>query len=139
MSTDKSTPSATATRVVAVPSLTGEGLEAERAGHFGHADFQTLVYLSDGEVLGIDMMDNPPHSEGGCLEPVLRLVDRGATDIIVGAMGMRPLNGLLSAGIRVYIMPEGGTVGDALEALLSGQLPAMSAAHACGGHGGCGH
>ena len=126
----------TAARVLAIPSLSQDGLEAQRSGHFGHADYHTLVYLAGDEMSGVDTMENPPHSEGGCLEPVLRLVERGVTDMVVGGMGLRPLNGLLSAGVRVYVMPEQGTVREGLQAVLDGTAPMMSPAHACGGHGG---
>lgn len=129
-----------ATRLVAVPSLTAEGLDAPRSGHFGHAEFYTLVHLAGDALLSVDVKENPPHSEGGCLEPVVRLVEWGVTDMVVGGMGMRPLNGLLSAGVRVYVMPEPGTVRQGIEAILAGTAPTMSPAHACGGHGGgCAH
>lgn len=129
----------TATRVLAIPSLSQDGLDAQRSGHFGHAEYHTLVYLAGDEMIGVDIMDNPPHSEGGCLEPVVRLVERGVTDMVVGGMGLRPLNGLLSAGVRVYVMPEQGTVREGLEAVLNQTAPMMSPAHACGGQGGCAH
>lgn len=58
-------------RVVAFPSFAPGGLEAPRAGHFGHCEVFTLVRVEEGK----------------------------ATDIVVAGIGRRPLLGFQEAGI----------------------------------------
>jgi predicted Fe-Mo cluster-binding NifX family protein len=54
-------------------------------------------------------------------------------------MGFRPLMGFKQAGIDVYFGGNFQTVGDAVDALLNGQLPQFSQEQTCGGGGGCQH
>lgn len=44
---------------LAVPSLGEGGLEAQRSGHFGHADCFTIVTIENGEITGTEIIDNP--------------------------------------------------------------------------------
>ena len=61
--------------------------------------------------------------------------------VIVGGIGMRAINGLNAAGIRVYRSVE-GTVRSNIDALKLGALVEITPGSACGRHGrsgGCGH
>jgi predicted Fe-Mo cluster-binding NifX family protein len=123
-------------RVIAVPSLSQGGLAAERSGHFGHCDFFTLVDATGDRVGEVTVVENAPHHEGGCLDPVRLLASLGVTEIVVSGMGARPLAFFGDMGITVYADHELATVGEVVEALLQGRVPLMSRMQVCGG-GSC--
>jgi predicted Fe-Mo cluster-binding NifX family protein len=123
-------------RIIAVPSLAPGGLEAGRSGHFGHCDVFTLIELNGKKVANVSVIENTPHHEGGCLDPVKLLASLGATEIVVGGMGARPLAFFGDMGIKVYANQELLTVGEVVDALLQGSVPMMSAMQVCGG-GSC--
>ena len=120
-------------RVVAVPCFAPGGLETERSGHFGHCDCFTVITLSANGMTDVKVVENVPHQEGGCLDPVRLLGSLGVTDIVVGGMGARPLALFADLGIAVYVDQERPTVQEAIEALIAGRVPVMSAMHVCGG------
>lgn len=119
--------------VIAVPSVSPGGLHAQRSGHFGQCDCFTLVELEGGRVAAERVLVNPPHTEGGCLAPVKLLADAGATAIVVGGIGMRPLMGFRQSGLEV-LMGVGTTVNEAVQAMLRGDLSPVGDNQACGGH-----
>ena len=90
-------------KVLAIPSMAPGGLEANRSGHFGRCDVFTMIHLDDGKVGKCRVVSNVEHSEGGCLVPVQLLEKEGATSIVVGGIGMRPLMGFKSVGIDVLV------------------------------------
>jgi predicted Fe-Mo cluster-binding NifX family protein len=117
---------------VAVPSEQPGGLDAERAGHFGHAACFTLVDISPaGEVGEVEVLQNAPHTEGGCMTPVLFLAENNVDAIVVQGIGGRPLMGFNQVGIAV-LQGVGVQVQETVDALLDGGLPQFSAEHACG-------
>lgn len=120
-------------KTVAIPSMHPGGLEALRAGHFGHCDVFTLVNVEDGEIRDISVLHNPPHQQGGCAAPVNLLHSNGAHAIIVGGIGMRPLMGFRQMGIEVYFGPEGETVGAVIDQLVQGRLQLIGEHQVCGG------
>jgi predicted Fe-Mo cluster-binding NifX family protein len=109
-------------------------LEAARSDHFGHCDCFTLVRVHDGVVIGSNIVDNPPHHEGGCLHTVTLLAAKGVKEVIVGGLGARPLSGLGEAGIRVFHDVDSPSVRKAVDALMAGQLTVMEPCMTCGGH-----
>ena len=119
---------------LAVPTLGKAGLEAERAGHFGHCDVFTVADIADGKVTAVSEVVNPPHEEGGCLRPVNLLANEGVDAIVVAGMGMRPLMGFNQAGITVYFDNVHPIVGDAVNVVASGEAPIMDANQACNHH-----
>ena len=116
---------------LAVPSLGEGGLEAQRSGHFGHADCFTIVTIENGGITGTEIIDNPPHEEGGCMRPVGILADAGIDAIIAAGMGMRPMQGFAAAGITVLHDAETPLVGDVARRAAAGELVAMGPEHAC--------
>jgi predicted Fe-Mo cluster-binding NifX family protein len=120
---------------VAVPSMNPGGLDAARSGHFGHCDVFTLVHVEDGAIKEVSIVDNPPHVQGGCFAPVNILHQSGASSLIVGGIGMRPLMGFKQVGIDVYYGPEGETVGSVIGQLLEGKLQIIAPNQVCGGGG----
>ena len=129
---DGTGPSGT-TRIIAVPSDAPGGLQAQRSGHFGHCDLFTLVQVDGSTVSEAKVVDNAPHGEGGCLDPVRLLASFGTTEIVVGGMGSRPLAYFTEMGIKVFADQQLPTVGEVIDALLSDSVPVMSPAQVCGG------
>jgi predicted Fe-Mo cluster-binding NifX family protein len=121
--------------VIAIPSSHPGGLEAELGAHFGHCDLYTLIRVVDGQVQAVQVIPTVPHQQGGCMAPVQYLAAQGATTLIAGGMGLRPLMGFQQMGITVYHGGSAQSVGDALQALLGGELQQFSAQHTCGGGG----
>ncbi len=88
---------------IAFPVENNNGLESEVSMHFGHAQYFCLVDIdeSSNKVLKHEIIDNIPHSEGGCMMPVNLLKDKNADAIVVGGIGGRPLMGFQQVGITV--------------------------------------
>jgi predicted Fe-Mo cluster-binding NifX family protein len=118
--------------LIAFPSQAPGGMESPLGAHFGHCDLYTLVEVQSGQVTGSKVVPNVPHQQGGCMAPVQYLAAHGVQVLVAGGMGLRPLLGFNQVGIEVY-QGGTGTVGQAVEALLSGQLPRFSQEHTCGG------
>lgn len=118
---------------IAIPSTRPGGLDAERSGHFGRCDCFTLVDLEGGQPAAVSVLENPPHTDGGCLRPVNLLADHRVNALVVGGIGFRPLQGFRAAGIEVYI-GSGEKVRQAVEDFAQGRLPVMSDEGVCGGH-----
>ncbi len=124
-------------KIIAVPSEQPGGLEAGVGAHFGHCDLYTLVQVVDGHVQDIKVVPNVPHQQGGCLAPVQHLAGSGVTQLIAGGMGIRPLMGFNDVGIKVYYGGGARTVGEAVIAMIKGDLPEFRQENTCGG--GCNH
>ena len=91
----------TTTTRIAIPSELPGGLDAQRAGHFGRCACFTLVDVADGEVKEVEILQNAPHVEGGCMAPVLVLAEHNVNAIVVQGIGGRPLMGFNQVGIAV--------------------------------------
>jgi predicted Fe-Mo cluster-binding NifX family protein len=122
--------------LIAIPSSAPGGLDAPLGAHFGHCDLYTMVSVKDKAIESVEVIPNMPHQQGGCLAPVQYLAEKGAKKLIAGGMGFRPLMGFNQVGIEVYFGGEFQTVGDAVNALINGELPQFSQEHTCGGGGG---
>ena len=118
--------------VIAVPSMSPGGLQANRSGHFGRCDVFTLVALKDGKVESVRAVANTEHAEGGCLVPVQILQLAGATSLVVSGIGMRPAIGFAQAGITVLVGP-GETVGQVIEAYQAAMVRPITEEDLCGG------
>ena len=122
--------------IIAIPSSGQGGLGAPLSPHFGHCDVFTLIDYTDGEMGDIKVMPNAPHSQGGCMAPVLALKQAGAEALISGGMGARPLAGFQQVGIRVFYSEGAPTVAAAMELVSQGQIREFGPAQVCGGGGG---
>ena len=78
---------------IAIPSEFPGGLDAQRAG-FGRCACFTLVDVVGEQIRDVEVLQNTPHTEGGCMAPVLILADNNVDAIIVQGIGGRPLMGL---------------------------------------------
>ncbi|MDO9537868.1 MAG: NifB/NifX family molybdenum-iron cluster-binding protein [Thermoplasmata archaeon] len=125
---------------IAIPTNAPGGLKSEMSGHFGHADNFTLVDIQGKSIAGTTVLENPPHSQGGCMAPVMLLKNNGVQAIIVGGLGQRPLMGFQQAGIQV-IAGATGNVESLIQAYLDGKLSQAGDDVVCGHSkdGGCEH
>ena len=115
---------------VAVPSELPGGLDAARSGHFGRCACFTLVDLEDGQVAGVQVVVNAPHTDGGCMTPVLALAEHNVDAIVVDGIGGRPLMGFNQVGITVHA-GQGADVESAVQAFADGGLPVVGLEGAC--------
>ncbi len=91
------------TRVrIAVPSQLPGVSRRSRSGHFGRCECFTLVDLVDGEIARGAGAQNAPHTEGGCMRPVMTLAEHMVDAIVVDGIGGRPLMGFNQVGIAVH-------------------------------------
>lgn len=121
---------------IAVPSNNPGGLDAMRAGHFGHCDVFTLIDVKDGEIQEVSTINNMEHVQGGCMVPVNLLASHNVNYLIVGGIGMRPLMGFKQVGISVYHDSERPQIRPVVEDLIAGTLPEIRNDQVCGGGGG---
>lgn len=120
---------------VCIPTETKDGLKANVYGHFGSAPYFTLC---DTETLKCEIIDNGnlDHEHGKC-NPLKAVGSAKPDAVLAGGMGAGAINGLRTAGIKVYLVPL-TTVAEAVKALQSGKLKEADPACACAHHGGNG-
>ena len=122
--------------VLAVPSTGDGGIQGQRCEHFGTCDRFTIAEIANGEVGDVRVIDNVPHEEGGCLQPVQLLVENGVTAVIVVAIGPKSIEGLELAGISVYFDDKLPYVAQAVGSVRTGRAKLMDAGNACQGCSG---
>jgi predicted Fe-Mo cluster-binding NifX family protein len=116
---------------IAIPSELPGGLDAARAGHFGRCACFTLVDIAGEQVSDVEVLQNAPHTEGGCMAPVLVLAEHNVDAIVVQGIGGRPLMGFNQVGIAV-LAGTGVDVRSTTDAYLAGDLAVV-------GQGTCSH
>ena len=124
------TEAASKTIRIAVPSEAPGGLVATRSGHFGRCECFTMVDLVDGRVGEVQVLANAPHTEGGCMSPVLTLAEHMVDAIVVDGIGGRPLMGFHQVGIAVHT-GIGRDVQSAVDGYLAGDLPLVGIESTC--------
>lgn len=124
-----------ATVRIAVPSEGTGGLDGMRAGHFGHCDVFTLVDVEDGAIKEVSILANKEHVQGGCMVPVNLLAEAKVQRLIVGGIGMRPLQGFNQVGIDVYYDGERRDIRPVVEDMIAEKLPIIGEDQVCGGGG----
>lgn len=120
---------------IAVPSEGTGGLDGMRAGHFGHCDVFTLVDVENGEIKEVSILANKEHVQGGCMVPVNLLAEAKVQQLIVGGIGMRPLQGFNQVGISVYYDGERRDIRPVVEDMIAEKLPIIGEDQVCGGGG----
>jgi predicted Fe-Mo cluster-binding NifX family protein len=116
---------------IAIPTGAPGGLNAGLSSHFGHTPELTLVDLEGKNISGNSVLQNPPHTKGGCMAPVNLLKENKVDVIIVGGLGARPLMGFNQVGIRV-MAGASGSAGSAVTAYLEGKLKQAGDDVVCG-------
>ncbi len=121
---------------IAVPSEGQGGLAGLRAGHFGHCDVFTLIDVENGAIKEVSILANKEHVQGGCMVPVQLLAEHKVQRLVVGGIGMRPLQGFKQVGIDVYYDGECREIRPVVEAMIAETLPMIGDDQVCGGGGG---
>lgn len=121
---------------IAVPSEAPGGLTAKASAHFGHCAAYTVANVENGEIVDVVVIANEGHEHGNCLAPVQVLADMGVQALIAGGMGMRPLNAMRQAGIKVYFSNGINEVGSLITAFAEGKLAPFGDDRLCKGCGG---
>jgi predicted Fe-Mo cluster-binding NifX family protein len=115
---------------IAVPSEAPGGLTAPRSGHFGRCECFTMVDLVDGKIGQVEVLQNAPHVDGGCMAPVMVLAEHQVDAIVVDGIGGRPLMGFNQVGIAVHA-GLGRDVQTSVDAFVKGGLPVVGLEGAC--------
>ena len=119
---------------VVIPSITPDGLLAERAAHFGKAPFYIIVEVENNEIENVEFVKNPGHAGGACGNAILNIKNLGADALIVAGIGARPLAGFMQEGIKVYFDNVSPTVEESIKRFLNNELEEMNPSQACGVH-----
>jgi predicted Fe-Mo cluster-binding NifX family protein len=120
--------------IIAVPTNGPGGIDAERSGHFGHADSFTIVEVAQGAIVAERALENPPHEHGGCGMTVAMLAQAGVDTAIVAGMGRGPLAAMDAHGMMPLFDQVSPTPRAAVEAFLAGQATRFGGEHTCQGH-----
>lgn len=123
----------------AVPSEAPGGLDAAPSAHFGHCAAYTIAKVENGKISDVLVVVNNGHEHGSCIQPVQELARIGVNALLAGGMGMKPLNAMQAAGIKVYHATGFATVADALKAFAQGSLKTFGEDQLCKGCGGHHH
>ncbi len=104
-------------------STTSGGLDDKVSEVFGRAVSFTIVEISNGDIVNIEIVRNDFAVRGGGAGVAVSqfLVDKGINAVITGNVGPNALAVLSSAGVKVY-RGSGLTVKEAIDKLLKGEL-----------------
>jgi predicted Fe-Mo cluster-binding NifX family protein len=121
-------------RRIAVSALESRGLDSAVAEHFGRCPHFVVVRVEDGQVVDVQDVDNPHygHHEPGQVPQFIHGL--GADVLLAGGMGGRAMGFFRELGIE-GVTGAAGTVRDALERYLSGDLAGASPCRESHDHG----
>lgn len=92
---------------------------------FGRARFFRIVNTATGVQTVMDNAGGVNAAQGAGTQTAQMLARAGVQTVLTGHVGPKAWSALQAAGMAVYRIEE-GTLGQAVEAFLSHQLPAMS-------------
>lgn len=106
-------------RIIAIPSY-GTEMGDVISEHFGHCSYFIGIEVDENNnYRKIFSLQNDGHS--GCMEPVINMVQRNVTDMIVGGIGGKPYMGFIQYDIKLYKGID-GTLQENIELLLKNKL-----------------
>ncbi len=110
-----------------------EGLEGTLSSHFGHASSFTVLSYDEPskQVINVKTVGNVSHQQNGCMVPVKILKDADVNFMILGGIGMRPLQYFIQEGIQPFLGIN-GSVKENFEAFMNKQLKPLDQG-TCGG------
>jgi len=106
---------------VAFSTNGGDTLEAQVSPIFGRCVGFVIVDTETMECVGMPNA-SVGLSGGAGASSAQNIAQQGAEAVVTGNVGPNAMSTLMAAGISVYTF-QGGTVGEALEALKDGKLP----------------
>jgi predicted Fe-Mo cluster-binding NifX family protein len=116
---------------VAVPCVGEANLQAPVSEHFGRCDSYAIVTLEEGKIKRTESLSNSHHAT--CASPVQALAKQGVALVLVTGMGLRPYLTFKKLGIEVMCGVR-GTVSDAIESHLKGEILAITEDMLCNCH-----
>ncbi|MCI4625661.1 MAG: NifB/NifX family molybdenum-iron cluster-binding protein [Candidatus Magnetoovum sp. WYHC-5] len=118
------------------PTTENKELKSHIYDHFGSAP---IFLIFDTETEQSYIIDNRDlsHNHGAC-DPIKALNNQKVDAVIVKGIGGGALQGLLTAGIKVY-QANNTTVENHIKKFKENSLNIFSTAHVCGGHHACHH
>jgi predicted Fe-Mo cluster-binding NifX family protein len=114
-----------------IPVQTDNGRRSEVYGHFGSAPFFMLYDSADNTFTCVD--NSGSHHEHGACHPVAALGNHKVDAVICGGMGMRAIEKLNGAGIKV-LRASAMTVEQAVEQFNAGECEELTIQDACTDH-----
>lgn len=118
---------------IAVTSL-GESMDSPLDQRFGRSRYFIVYNSASGQWQIHDNRGNRFAAQRAGIHAARRVADLGVSAVITGHCGPRAFEWLQSAGIAVY-QDATGTVREALDAFLAGNLAQSGAANVETGHG----
>ena len=123
---------------IAISADTNDGLNSLVGAHFGRCPYFALVEVEGMEVKGVNVVDNPFYSNHSPGEVPGFIRSQGADVMLAGGMGRRAVMCFEQMGIQAAT-GAAGTVYQALQSYLGGELQgvkpcAESEAHHAAGH-----
>jgi len=120
---------------IAVPSYSPGGLSAEVCPHFGRAEVITVVEVEGAKPVKVEVVDSGGQHYGYPRRPAEALTSLNVDAVAVKGLGVKALEWLNQAGIKVYRVTA-DRVEEAINQILRGELQEMTAEEACaGGYG----
>ncbi|TFG20133.1 MAG: dinitrogenase iron-molybdenum cofactor biosynthesis protein [Promethearchaeota archaeon] len=117
-------------KIIAIPA-NGPDLSDTISEHFGHCNYYLGVQINEDQTFEKTFsIQNNGHT--GCMEPVMNLINKSVTEVIVGGIGGRPYMGFIQLGIPLNQGIVGRTVRENVELFINGKLTPLKDA-SCGG------
>jgi len=115
---------------VGIPTLGNSGLDEIVSPHLGRAPTFTVVNVETGEV---SVVPNTSRHAGGRGNAPEQLAENGVQVVLCSGLGSRAIEMFEQFGIKVFVGAE-GTVREALEKWMSGELREPTDRDACEQH-----
>lgn len=110
-------------------AITAQGSESNSpvAPRFGRARFFCIVDTESGQQTAVDNAEGVNAVQGAGTQAAQTLARLGVETVLTGHVGPKAQSALQAAKIQVYAV-DGGTVRQAVQSFLDGQLRALSQA-----------
>lgn len=116
------------TMMKVIVTAKGSAPDCETDPHFGRAKKFVLVDMISGEHSAHDNRQNLNTAQGAGIQSAETVIRLGAEAVITGNMGPKSFRVLSEAGIRIYLVPAGSTVSQAVDMMKQGRLEEVSGA-----------
>jgi len=123
---------------IAVSAETNQGLESQVAHHFGRCPFFALVEVEEDLIKSVQMVENPFYAAHQPGQVPGFIKEQNADVMLSGGMGGRAIQFFEGFGIKTATGAD-GTVQEAVECYLDGQLQGASSCAESEAHGHAHH
>lgn len=123
---------------IAVSVETNQGLESQVAHHFGRCPFFALVEAEDDQIKSVQIVENPFYAAHQPGQVPGFIKEQNGDVMLSGGMGGRAIQFFEGFGIKTAT-GAAGTVQEAVESYLDGQLQGASSCAESDAHGHAHH